>query len=51
MALERLIKDERGADATEYALLAALIAVVIIAAVSAIGHKLNGMLDLVQSNL
>lgn len=50
--ISRLIRDEEGADATEYALLAALIAVAIIASVNTlaggisnlftgIGNKLN----------
>lgn len=49
--LARLLTDESGADATEYALLAALIAVAIIFAVTAVGTKLNNMLDMIQSNL
>ena len=37
----RFIADERGATAIEYGLIAALIAVVIIAAVSAVGTNLK----------
>lgn len=34
-------KDERGATATEYALLVALIAIIIVAGVGALGGNLN----------
>ena len=37
----RFISDDNGATAIEYGLIAALIAVVIVAAVSLIGTKLN----------
>ncbi|HEX6866439.1 MAG TPA: Flp family type IVb pilin, partial [Caulobacteraceae bacterium] len=37
----RFVKDESGATAIEYGLIVALIAVVIIAAVTAIGGTLN----------
>ncbi len=37
----RFMKDESGATAIEYGLIAALIAVVIIGAVSALGTKLS----------
>jgi len=37
----RFIKDESGATAIEYGLIAALIAVVIIAALTTIGDELN----------
>lgn len=37
----RFLKDESGATAIEYGLIVALIAVVIIAAVTAIGGQLN----------
>jgi Flp pilus assembly pilin Flp len=36
-------RDERGASSTEYALLAVLIAVVVIAAVMLLGSKTSGM--------
>lgn len=39
--LNRFAKDESGATAIEYGLIVALIAVVIIAAVTAIGATLN----------
>ncbi|MGL4495417.1 MAG: Flp family type IVb pilin [Beijerinckiaceae bacterium] len=41
--LKRFINDESGATAVEYGLLAALIAVVIIGAVTALGTKLASM--------
>ncbi|MGI4818075.1 MAG: Flp family type IVb pilin [Janthinobacterium lividum] len=40
--LNRFAKDESGATAIEYGLIAALIAVAIIAAVSALGGRLSG---------
>jgi pilus assembly protein Flp/PilA len=42
MTLLRFFRDERGATAIEYALIASLIGLVIIGAVSAIGDSLNG---------
>ena len=39
--LTRFFKDEEGATAIEYGLLAALISVVIIAAVTIVGEQLN----------
>ena len=38
----RFFRDERGATAIEYALIASLIGLVIIGAVTAIGDALNG---------
>lgn len=47
--LKHLVKfqnrDERGATAVEYGLMVALIAVVIIAAVTLLGNNLNAMFD------
>lgn len=47
--LKHLVKfqnrDERGATAVEYGLMVALIAVVIIAAVTLLGENLNAMFD------
>lgn len=40
--ISRFIKDESGATAIEYGLIAALIAVVIITAVSTVGTNLSG---------
>lgn len=39
--VSRFLKDESGATAIEYGLIVALIAVVIIAAVTTVGTKLN----------
>lgn len=44
-------KDERGASLVEYALLVALIAVVCIAAVSALGDSASDTFDAVTSTL
>ena len=43
MTARRLLADDRGATAIEYALLAAFIAVMIIAAVISVGQTLNGI--------
>lgn len=40
--ISKFVKDESGATAIEYGLIAALIAVVIIAAVTTLGTKLSG---------
>jgi pilus assembly protein Flp/PilA len=47
----RFLKDESGATAIEYGLIVALIAVVIIAAVTAIGGTLNETFSTVNSEL
>ena len=39
----RFLKDESGATAIEYGLIAALIAVVLVTAVTALGTKLDGL--------
>jgi pilus assembly protein Flp/PilA len=44
------LKDDRGATATEYALLVTLIAVVLIGAVGALGTFLTGRFDAVRWN-
>lgn len=44
-------KDERGASAVEYALIAGLIAVAIIIAVQALGTKVSGTFDTVEQSL
>ena len=49
--LTALPKTERGASAVEYGLLVALIAIIIIVAVSALGSKLSGVFDRTQSSL
>jgi len=45
------IRDERGATAVEYGLMVGLIAVVIIVAVTALGSKLNGLFNTVQTSI
>jgi pilus assembly protein Flp/PilA len=47
----RFLKDESGATAIEYGLIAALIAVAIVTAVTAIGTKLNGTFGNVNNGL
>ncbi len=49
--ISKLMKDESGATAIEYGLIAALIAVVIIAGATFIGNKLNTTFSAVASNL
>jgi pilus assembly protein Flp/PilA len=49
--VSRFMKDESGATAIEYGLIAALIAVVIITAVTAIGTNLNNKFTTVGNNL
>jgi pilus assembly protein Flp/PilA len=47
----RFLKDESGATAIEYGLIAALIAVVIVTAVGLVGTKLSGVFNTVQTKL
>jgi pilus assembly protein Flp/PilA len=47
----RFLKDESGATAIEYGLIAALIAVVIVTAVGLVGSKLNTVFNSVQAAL
>ena len=47
----RFFKDESGATAIEYGLIAALISVVIVAAVGAIGTELNTAFETIQGEL
>ena len=47
----RFLKNESGATAIEYGLIVALIAVVIIAAVTAIGGTLNDTFTTIDTNL
>ncbi len=49
--LIRLIKREEGATAIEYGLIAALIAVVIIAALTTLGTSLQSIFDSIASSL
>ena len=47
----RFLKDESGATAIEYGLIAALIAAVIITALTTIGSNLNGTFTTIGSNV
>ncbi len=47
----RFLKEEEGVTAIEYGLIAALIAVLIIAAVTSVGLKLQGTFNAVDSAL
>ncbi len=47
----KLIKNEKGATAIEYGLIAALIAVAAITAMTSIGSKLGSTFNNVSSNL
>ena len=49
--LIRFFKDEEGATAVEYAIMVALIAIVIIAMVILVGQKANNVFSKVQSAL
>jgi pilus assembly protein Flp/PilA len=49
--LKRLVKDEAGATAIEYALVASLISITIIAGATAIGTSLSGTFATVSASL
>jgi pilus assembly protein Flp/PilA len=49
--LSKFFKDESGATAIEYGLIASLIAVTIIAAVTSVGNKLSTTFTEVSNNL
>ena len=49
--ISRFVRDESGATAIEYGLIAALIAVVIITAVSTIGTNLSATFNKISGNL
>ena len=49
--IKNFFNDESGASAVEYGLLVALIAVVVIGAVTAIGTKLKGTFESVEAAL
>lgn len=49
--LKRFFEDEAGASAVEYGLLVALIAVVIITAVTTLGTNLSGKFNKVASSI
>ena len=46
-----LARDERGATAVEYGLMVALIAIVIIAAVTLLGGNLSGLFNTVATSI
>ena len=50
-AQDRLKRDEKGATAVEYGLMVGLIAVVIIAAVTLLGTRLDGLFDSIGNAL
>lgn len=50
-ATRRFLRDEEGVTAIEYGLIAALIAVVIIAAVTLVGENLEGVFNEVAGAL
>ena len=49
--LSRFVKDKSGATAIEYGLIAALISVVIITAVTAVGTNLSGKFNAIATAL
>lgn len=49
--ISRFVRDESGATAIEYGLIAALIAVVIITGVTAVGTKLSTTFNTLSTNL
>ncbi|MDP9429874.1 MAG: Flp family type IVb pilin [Actinomycetota bacterium] len=51
LAKDRLEREEKGATAVEYGLMVGLIAVVIIAAVIALGQELNGLFQAIVTAL
>jgi pilus assembly protein Flp/PilA len=50
-SLKRFLKNEDGATAIEYGLIAALIGVAIILAVTAVGTSLNGTFGAISTKL
>jgi pilus assembly protein Flp/PilA len=49
--VSNFLKNESGATAIEYGLIAALVAVVLVTALSAMGTKLSGTFNKVTTNL
>lgn len=49
--VQRFCNDESGATAIEYGLIAALVAVVLVTALTAMGTKLSGTFNTVSSKL
>lgn len=50
-SMRRLLRDDRGATAAEYALIASLIAIVVVASVALLGTNLLGLYDNAASSL
>jgi pilus assembly protein Flp/PilA len=50
-ALKSFLRDQSGATAIEYGLIASLIALVIIASVTSVGTKMTGTFNKVAGNL
>ena len=48
---QNVLRDESGATAIEYGLIAALVSVAAIAALGAMGQSLKGMFEIVSSEL
>jgi pilus assembly protein Flp/PilA len=51
LGVQRFLKDEEGVTAIEYGLIAALIAVVIIGAVTTVGTNLSGVFNTIANKL
>lgn len=49
--MRQFLREERGSTAIEYALIASLIGIVLVAAVTAIGGSLNGTFNDVAAGL
>ncbi len=49
--IRKFIKNDKGATAIEYGLIAALIAVAMITAVRAVGTKVGGTFNVVSGNM
>jgi pilus assembly protein Flp/PilA len=49
--IKRFLREEEGADATEYGLLAALIAVALIVGARTLGTKINDVFNNIQGNM
>ena len=49
--VSRFLKDQSGATAIEYGLIAALVAVVLVTALTAMGTKLSGTFNAVSAKL
>ena len=50
-SIQKFLREEDGVTAIEYGLIAALIAVVIIAGVTAVGTKLNGLFTYISGKV